>query len=76
MICTECCRPMRGARESLASRPGTIGYGSRGLCTGCYKKCGPGAAAAAALAAAPGNRASLEAYLRSRRPYRLKAGTA
>lgn len=70
--CTLCRRPMRLRRIKLADMPGTVGYGGNGICSGCYKKAGPGAAAVRAAQAAPANRASLEFYLASRRPHRAK----
>lgn len=70
--CSECQRPMRNRNIKVADMPGTVGYGGRGICQGCYKKVGPGAAALRAVQTAPANRASLEAYLESRRPHRAK----
>jgi hypothetical protein len=67
---------MRNRNVKLVDRPGTVGYGCAGICSGCYKKAGPGAAAIRAEQAAPANRRTLEAYLASRRPHRAKLGTA
>lgn len=35
--CAECSRAMRGGRERLADRPGTVLFAGRGLCSTCYK---------------------------------------
>lgn len=67
MTCSNCSRPMRAHGRRLAEFPGTVGYGSRGLCSGCYKQIGPGPAAEKALEDAPRNRATLETWLEARR---------
>lgn len=58
---------MRGSRVKLADAPDTVGYGSHGLCAGCYRAAGPRAAAARGLLAAPANQDTLDRYLALRR---------
>lgn len=76
--CTECKRPMRNHRRTIAQFPNTVPYHADGRCSGCYRRViGPSKSPKKQPKTevdVTATMASLTAYLEWRKPFRAKAG--